>query len=194
MTMKAQTSTNHMGNQATGLFPVRLNQSFRKSMWIIQKDEGCFWTWKSSRRELSPPPPHEKSFFSLKHFQMGNNNRSQHFLSSHSAQAQSHVASSFPARSSVSPTEQSPLLSPFSEGQAWLTRGEVSCPPNTQVSSSQTESKDLIATHQLIAICRLVYEQFDSPVNPGYGNNFETRLYHQYMSKSLLIAPLGHCP
>lgn len=58
MTMKAQTSTNHMGNQATGLFPVHLNQSFRKSVWIIQKDEGCFWTWKSSRRELSLPHPH----------------------------------------------------------------------------------------------------------------------------------------
>lgn len=31
MTVQAQTSTKHMGNQATGFFPICLNQSFRKS-------------------------------------------------------------------------------------------------------------------------------------------------------------------
>lgn len=121
------------------------------------------------------PSPQEKSFFSLKPFQMGNNNRSQHFLSIQCAQAQSHVASSFPAHSSTSPTEQLPHHLHFQRGKHSSKEGKH-LPPNTQLSISQTESIVLITTHQLIAICGLVYKQFDSPVNPAYSNNSETRL------------------
>lgn len=55
-------------------------------------------------------------------------------------------------------------------------RGEASCPLTPSFDIIQTQSKILITTYQLLAICKFVYKQFDSPVYTADSNNFKTWL------------------
>lgn len=69
------------------------------------------------------------------------------------------------------------LSSPFAEAQSWLKEvKEASCTLTPSYYISQTRSKTLITTHQLIATCGIVYKQLDNSVNTAFGNNFEAWL------------------
>lgn len=91
---------------------------------------------------------------------MGNNNRSQHFLSIRSVQAQSHVPFSDSILFLHQPYTVSIFIVSIFREVIMAHRGPCLLTPSCNIS--QTESKIVITTHQLIAICGLVYNQIES--------------------------------
>lgn len=138
--------------KSTGFLPICLNQSCRKSTWTMQKGEGCFWTWKAPTESYVPKsplpcPPQKKTFSPWSIFQMGNNNRSQHFLSNCSVQTQSHVPFSDSILFLHQPYTVSVFIISIFREAIMAHRGKVPCLLTPSCIISQTGSKIVITTH-----------------------------------------------
>lgn len=145
-----QTSNKHMGNlQASFLF-VWINPAERapepcrkvKAVSGLEK-----LPQRAMYQNLHFPAPPKKNFLSLKHFQMGNNNRSQHFLSNCSVQTQSHVPFSDSIFFLHQPYTVSVFIISIFREAIMAHRGKVPCLLMPSCIISQSGSKIIITTH-----------------------------------------------
>lgn len=191
-----QTSNRHMGNLQASFRFVWINPAERapKPYRKVKAVSGLEkLPQRAMYQNLHSPPP-KINFLLPQAFQMGNNNRGQHFLSNRSVQAQSHVPFSDSILFLHQPYTVSVFIISIFRGAIMAHGGKVPCLLTPSCVISQTRSKILITTHQFIAICGLVYNQFNSPVNTAHSTNFWNLAYHQYINKHLFnctIMPLS---